>query len=152
MFKETTVLPRVSIITPQREIDQPRQDLRSLTLFSYNDLSVTDSFVLHLKATILVGRATKFNTRFQVRHDLRAAEDSSPQYIRALPEFVEIERSILTFQANIPDALKKFMLAPGGRGQHRNNPYSDIIDHNMYLAYIVSYLYVSKFCGFLRWS
>src|SRR5258708_18537120 len=134
---------------PQKEISQPRQHLRSSTLISYNDSSVTDSFILHLKATILIGRAAKFSSRLKVRFD-RPADNHELRYFRALPEFAEIEASILTFQANIPGGLKQFMSDPPGGGEKPHNPYSDIIDHNMYLAYIVSYMYVSQLRSCLR--
>ncbi|KAF8342967.1 uncharacterized protein EI90DRAFT_3030881 [Cantharellus anzutake] len=122
-----------------KDVRHPRQHLHSATLFISNEPYITDSFTLHVKATILAGRAAKLNTRFQAQRDYLT--EDSPEKVRTTAEFMLLERDIAAFQTGVPSGLNKFMMDTSGDVGHRSSdPYADIIDHNAYLAYIVSHV------------
>ncbi|KAI8980709.1 hypothetical protein BD414DRAFT_420621 [Trametes punicea] len=76
----------------------------------------TDSFILHVKASMLLSKVKVFNSRYRVKRHLGdPAMQPNPagipempysNLIQAAPAFVELERLIATFKQSLPTKLK----------------------------------------------
>ncbi|KAI9060603.1 hypothetical protein FKP32DRAFT_1577873 [Trametes sanguinea] len=76
----------------------------------------TDSFVLHVKATLLLSRVKVFNGRYKVKRHLGdpamqpdpagTPEMPGPNWVQAAPAFVELDRLISAFKQSLPTKLK----------------------------------------------
>ncbi|KAJ3570257.1 hypothetical protein NP233_g4533 [Leucocoprinus birnbaumii] len=90
-----------------------------------------DSFILYIKATILISRVKAFNTRFRAR--LHAgdssvtnseSEDHDP---RGSPAFIELDHITSSFRSSFPS--------------HLRNPIMDnVVDNHLYTACLVPYV------------
>ncbi|KAL7285130.1 hypothetical protein ACG7TL_000222 [Trametes sanguinea] len=76
----------------------------------------TDSFVLHVKATLLLSKVKVFNSRYKVKRHLGdpamqpdpagIPEMPGPNWVQAAPAFVELDRLISAFKQSLPTKLR----------------------------------------------
>ncbi|KAG9013639.1 hypothetical protein FRB94_001744 [Tulasnella sp. JGI-2019a] len=107
----------ISQLFPVRAEDYPgkevaeadRQRLTTPKALYTHPPSVTDSFTLYIKASILLGKVKTFNGRFKLKYETTGGSIDP----RETTEFQMLDSSIQRFKASIPKEMGDFMTVDG---------------------------------------
>ncbi|CDO73516.1 hypothetical protein BN946_scf185013.g151 [Trametes cinnabarina] len=102
----------------------------------------TDSFVLHVKATLLLSKVKVFNGRYKVQRHLGnpamqpnsncTPEMPGPNWVQAVPAFVELDRLISSYRQSLPTKL-------------RDPLYTGVLDVELFTALSTVHLVLIRF-------
>ncbi|KAI1793941.1 hypothetical protein LXA43DRAFT_884711 [Ganoderma leucocontextum] len=101
------------------------QDLFSESLFTQHPAQYTDSFILFLKAVMMFGRVTDYNTRSNLRASAPPSKNQNPF---ALHGFEDLDRTVAQdFLQSFPQEYKHIGLTDDGSS----------LDTDLYMAHVV---------------
>jgi hypothetical protein len=137
----------------QKQVPQTRQTIDTPDLFSSHPPAVTDGFPLHIKATILIGKVARFNSRFlrTIAKQNRAGRTMSSdgvavprsgevEYVdpRGQEQFLELENHLRIFRGSLYPAYGEYMSVNKCTGEAK-------VDANLYAAHIIPAAWVEEF-------
>ena len=100
------------------------QDLHTEGVFVQHPPQYTDSYILFLKATMLFGKVTDYNTRSNLRANTPPSKNQNPF---ALPGFEELDRLVAQdFLHSFPQDYKHLGVSDDGG-----------LDTDLYMAHLV---------------
>ena len=121
--------PTVRANRRQSNVVSNPQDLASKDVFVRHFPLYTDSFLLYLKAVMLFGRVTDYNTRTNLRGP--QLKNSNPF---SAPGFKELDQLVcVDFLQSIPPEFKNL-----GFGDHATG----VLDTDLYMVHLVPHAYV----------
>ena len=121
-------VPQLTSIS-QANIPSNRQDLFTPDLFTHHPPLYTDAFILFLKAVMLFGRVTDYNTRNNLRANAPPSKNQNPF---ALPGFKELDQLVAQdFLHSLPPEFKHWEITADGA-----------LDTDLYMVHLVPHAYV----------
>jgi len=83
------------------------QSLQTRGIFTFHPPLFTDSFILFVKAVMLFGKVTDYNTMYQLRNPSSPLRTDDPM---AHPEFRALDKEVaIDFLGNLPDGYKTYL-------------------------------------------
>ncbi|KAJ7235915.1 hypothetical protein B0H12DRAFT_1238654 [Mycena haematopus] len=87
----------------------------------------TDSFVLYVKAVMLLSRVKTFNLRFRAKHFFGDTNSAEPVDPRGSPAFMELDNIATSFRSSFPSHLRQPIAG-------------NVVDQHLYLACTMPYM------------